>query len=739
MNNIKNIIIITLLLMFINPIIVKAESKTISDIKINTNNDGITNITGTCVSDIDSFKLIIKIYNENNELDFFDLITVTNNEFDFNYSPSKTGKIEDGDTLKLNISGEIKYEKQFYYSSKYKNDEEENNESIEEVLKDYNEYYDDKISQNLKFETEYEQNSDYIKVILKGKNFIISDNNWKLKDDGKWYNYLNTIITKLKKISNKSIWIYIYDSNDTELEIYPEKEPETTFKYITQEKLNELTDDINSFTYKDIDYKFNFVLLNEKKTDYIKIKAISEYSKQDEELKNLNKDKLESYANKVSKAIKKEYNANIDILFYDKDSNLIKTYNFEYLDENVNNDDIDDIEYIPWNKNKATGLVLMLRVSDYGDNSAEINTTVQEGNKDGLYQYEINLDEDDLQKKLDSLRSDSQKIVYVKNETQSNNLSLNISSNIVDTLKESKSLFILDTNNYKVELDFEKIKKSGEIEIQTKDVEMDASDFSKPVFIQILLNNKEATESFKDGIKCLIHYDSEKTREIKDLRSINIFNSKSEMFNTTASTKEKGFIFKYKDADIYYSKNNQYTFNDIVLDDPKYKKYAELVASKEIIPGINNGKFNPDQELTRGDFIYYISKKMGAISETNHFNDLDPNYSYFKEVNGVYELNVLPSFYSPSIAINTPITIEEVIYITMRCYEINDLNEQNIQTASLLYVDKNDISIWCQPKVSKAVKLNLIPSDGYLLPKDKAKKIDAAEILYNLLVSEKIF
>lgn len=733
------IFLISIFILF--PFKLSATENKITKINIETDENGKTHIEGTTEGQTNSMKILVKIYNEKKEFEYFNMISINDNSFDFYYKPSLNSNVEDGDTLTLKIQGDLKYETTFYYSSKYDSPEEEHNEDIIDLLNNYAIYYDDIIDIKLKFTIDFNQETDIATVNLNGTNFTSDDEFWKMKDEQQWKSFLDTILKKIKEIINKDVWIYVYDSNGNELESYPEEQPDEVKNYITQDELDNILNDYPYLKSNKIEYNFTYILLNEGKSKYIKIKAKSDYGKKDDEWKDLDKDKLESFAEKLANAIRKKYNADIDIVFYDKDDNLLNSYSFDLYKDNANDDDDNsNIEFIPWNKNRATGLVLMLRVSDYGENSIQLTPNIKEGKDSGLYSYEIELNEENVENQLQSLRNDSQKIVYVNQETDTNNILFTIDSEIVEILKDNKCLFIFDCNNYKIEMDFTDFKKSGDIEIQTMDVDMSSDDdYAKPIGLKINLDGKEATNYFKDGIKCLLHYDSEKTRNIQDLRSINVYDSVSTMLNTTASTKEKGFIFKYNDANIYYAKSNQFNFNDIDFDDIKYKQYAQLVASKNIIPGINNGKFNPKQQLTRGDFIYYISNKMGALSETNHFENLDINHPYFKQINGVYELGILPSIYKNNISPDTPVTIEEIIYMTIRCYEINDENNQDIQTASLVYLDKDNISVWAQPKISKAVKLGMIPSDGELLPKDIATKLDASEIFYGLLVAENIF
>ena len=706
----------------------------IEDVSIRVNKEGIVSLVGSTQGYADNMNLLVKVFDDKNNLQYFNQINVNGNVFEDMFVPSD---VKENSNLTLEISGDLNYIKDFYYSSQYESNEEIRETNVLELLKNYKIYNDNNSNYKLKFNINFLEDLKYGYIYLNSTNFIISDSLWKNKDNETWESYLYTISKKVKEIINKDVFIYIYDKNGAFLGNYPKGGIVEDY-VLTNQALQKTLSGYGLFSTKENNFYFNF-LLEKATSKYVKIKALGNFSKNDNGWKKVNYNDLEKYANLLAKTINKYYNCDIDIGFYDKDDKYLGSYAYYYYIDESEDENL-PFEYIPWDNSKATDLVLMLELTNYGKNSKIIKPMINEGMVSSKYQYTFTLNNfGEINNAINDLRNDSQKIIVVKENVDNNNIKFIVPSTIVRVLKENNVLLIFDCNNFRAEFDFSEFIGSGEIVLNTTETSLEIADsYSIPINIEITANKKDAKNLFNNGIKCLIHYISEKTREIKDLRSINVFDNNNNMLNSTSTTLEKGFIFKYNGKDIYYAKANQYTFTDI--EDIMLKQYAQLIASKKIIPiEVGNNIFNPDKEITKGEFISYISNKLGAKSDKSYFKDMKPDYKYFKEVNGVYELGVLPPIYDEKTDFNEKINKQDMIYMVIRCYEVNDKNDNNIKSASLLYRDKSEIDVWARVKTSIASKLKIIPDDGYLEPKSSGTKLFAAELFYKLLRTEKIF
>ncbi|MEM5816230.1 MAG: S-layer homology domain-containing protein, partial [Desulfitobacterium hafniense] len=61
---------------------------------------------------------------------------------------------------------------------------------------------------------------------------------------------------------------------------------------------------------------------------------------------------------------------------------------------------------------------------------------------------------------------------------------------------------------------------------------------------------------------------------------------------------------------------NQVSFKDVTAD-AWYGKAVAFIAAREITTGTGNGNFNPEEKLTRGQFIVMLMKAYGMVPDAN--------------------------------------------------------------------------------------------------------------------------
>ena len=106
------------------------------------------------------------------------------------------------------------------------------------------------------------------------------------------------------------------------------------------------------------------------------------------------------------------------------------------------------------------------------------------------------------------------------------------------------------------------------------------------------------------------------------------------------------------------------------------RKAVNLVASKNIIYGVGENKFNPNATISRAEFISIIARKVGLTQDANsYFEDVTAGSWYFNTVNNAFENYLLPPTFKTKLQPNKPITREEMAYICVKAYEFNKDNE----------------------------------------------------------------
>lgn len=802
MNKINKMLfsLVFVLIIFLIPSKVFAGANDVQTLEIDVEENGKINFKGTTIGGTDNMNLLVKIF-DGKSLEFFDQVVVNNNKFSFSATPIKAKLNTDlkivitGD---LSYEGTFYYSSK--YSDLVEEIEQESINLLEKYAIYYDDVIPTKLKFDIRTSFNGDVLFVYLNGTnfkSTDSNWLNKDaSTWNT-----FLSTITTKGYEISQ--NSTVYVYIYDQNGKFLQSFPKgaddaikdeedkddsssddgnNEGEDSDKeetkpvdknIITETILDNLLKDNNQYLVDSFTYIYDYSLISAT-SSYIKIKAQGNFNKKDNSWSNVNTSKMEAFFDTCALKIKSAYNVDIDFILYDKNDVVLTAYNYYIYDEDDNNTssgsqgsqgststsqpeinenyvpennlnkipdeyELDpEYQFVPWNDKRATGLVLALYLSDYGYNSGAVIPNVKEETVNGHYVYNLSVDADRVSEVLNSLRSDAKKIAYVKKQTDSNNITLELPINTVNTLKESNALFIFDTDFYRIELDFADYSGVGPIVIETSEANVSSDDYAKPLTLTIKDNGRDANNSFSNGIKCLIHYESDKTNQIRDLRSINVYNSNGMIINSTSTTLEKGFVFRYNGADTYYAKNNQFTFTDSSWENSMSKRYAELIASKGIMTATNNGLFNAEKTLTRGEFIYYLACKMGAFSTTQRFKNVDSSHPYYTAINGIYELGIMPTTFRSKLDSEKEITREEMIYMMVRCYEINNSNE-SIKSASLLYRDKNEISVWAKAKIGMASKIGLIEDDGYLYPKEVGNREFAANLFYNLLVAEGIF
>ncbi len=708
-------------------------------------------------------RVLIKVLDDYGNLQFFDDAVVSNSSFTSFFVPMNM--TSDG-YLNINISGDLAFSKKYYYSTDFSSRDESDEYKILKALQDYKYYKDKNSKYAMQFVFTYEQSNVAGNVILTGTNFTSGDALFTGKDSSDWNGYLSAISKIAKEISGKSISISVFDKNGNVVDTYP--------KTITAPGGNTVPTSASDGSYSSNGNNLSFTasIMGDSTNKYIKIKFVGNFAKEDDVWMNSSLADLEKYAKQYVDNLKNKYNADFDLYFYDKNNKPLNTYSFYYYQpetigntvgdstgEKENNPDIivpsitptegqttpteqeytESVEYAIWNPYVNDNGVYTLNLMMYNGNSSVIDWALEsEGYEGASYKYNYVLnDYDSVSNVINNMRNDTKKVIIVRGDTLGSNIKFTVPANIVQLLRDNNVTLVLDTSYLKIESDFGTLNAVGDYVVSTNEtIAMISNKATGAYNISIKVSDVDAAYSFGTKSKVALHYNSDGTSSIRDLRFVSNYLNNSTCLNTTVSENMKAFISNYYGEGIYVAREIYTSLNDSNFYDNTYKRYAEIVVSKGIMDA-NGGTFNPKFTMSRGEFSMYLARKLGANSSTNYFNGLNGS-SYAGAVNGLYELSITPPIWTNNIDIDKKITIEEMIYMTVRAYEVNSLNPR-AYGAALYFQDKEDISAWAKNKVAIAAKLGFIPEDGLLYPRENGTREDAAELIFKLMDSEGLF
>ncbi|MGI6743414.1 MAG: S-layer homology domain-containing protein [Eubacteriales bacterium] len=168
--------------------------------------------------------------------------------------------------------------------------------------------------------------------------------------------------------------------------------------------------------------------------------------------------------------------------------------------------------------------------------------------------------------------------------------------------------------------------------------------------------------------------------------------------------------------------------------------YINFVTQREIFLGITSTTFGPNETLTRAMFVTVLGRlyerSYGEIraSQNNGFADCDYGSYYGKYVDWATSFGIIQGYGDGKFGPNDAITREQMVTIVYNFAKAINKVPSYMDT-SLIYPDAGSISAWAFDGASFCQTANLITvkDDGSFAPKEKATRADTAAILARLI------
>lgn len=170
------------------------------------------------------------------------------------------------------------------------------------------------------------------------------------------------------------------------------------------------------------------------------------------------------------------------------------------------------------------------------------------------------------------------------------------------------------------------------------------------------------------------------------------------------------------------------------------KELVTDMASRRILFGTGDNKFQPDLAITRADFITLAIRTLGLKEdgETDAFRDVKKDARYYGAVAKAYEYGLTEGDGQGNFNPQKQITREEAVTILGRMLEIAGKaapeSESEREAPLDRFTDKDLISHWAAAGVAGAAQLGIVEGDaGKFRPKDSITRAETAKILWKLL------
>ncbi|WP_068776635.1 S-layer homology domain-containing protein [Paenibacillus sp. FJAT-26967] len=186
------------------------------------------------------------------------------------------------------------------------------------------------------------------------------------------------------------------------------------------------------------------------------------------------------------------------------------------------------------------------------------------------------------------------------------------------------------------------------------------------------------------------------------------------------------------------SRYGVFTYNKSFTDLPgqhwAYKVVKEL-AGKHIIDGVSDTRFEPEQEVTRAQFVTMLVKQLKlTAAKPAAFRDVPAGSWYADAIAAAYEGGIVEGTGPDTFAPEQIITREEIAVMMTRMAAKTHAGPDQAPKAD--FADSGDISTWARSAVDKAVHSGLMigRTDDTFSPLEAATRAEAAQVIYNGLL-----
>ena len=168
-----------------------------------------------------------------------------------------------------------------------------------------------------------------------------------------------------------------------------------------------------------------------------------------------------------------------------------------------------------------------------------------------------------------------------------------------------------------------------------------------------------------------------------------------------------------------------------------YKTFVDYAVENGIFAGKGEGKFAPDANITRAEFVQVLANITGVDLSTykshKNFGDVKTTDWYSGAVNWAYENGIVSGTGYGSFSPNAKITREQMCVMLVNYVENYCESSLNETVAVSTFADDNKISGWAKNAVYKCAKAGLVSGvgNGKFDPNSSASRAQGATIFTN--------
>jgi len=208
-----------------------------------------------------------------------------------------------------------------------------------------------------------------------------------------------------------------------------------------------------------------------------------------------------------------------------------------------------------------------------------------------------------------------------------------------------------------------------------------------------------------------------------------------QMMRGAYSSETKTVNFETTHFSRYAVGYNKIAFAD-VTDNSWYNDAVTFCAARGITFGIGNGKFGPEENLTRGQFIVMLMRSYGIEPDKNpaeNFADAGETY-YTNYLAAAKCLGISKGIGNNKFSPNSKISRQDMFTLLYRTLDVLEALPTTKTSNTPNYSDTREISDYAMPALKFLVESGTLSgSEGKINPGGGSTRAQMVQILYNIL------
>lgn len=176
-------------------------------------------------------------------------------------------------------------------------------------------------------------------------------------------------------------------------------------------------------------------------------------------------------------------------------------------------------------------------------------------------------------------------------------------------------------------------------------------------------------------------------------------------------------------------------FDDVAENHWAAKVIASLV-KQGLMKGKEEGKFMPEEQITREEFVTILLRSIGEEAESKEtgFSDVQKSDWFSGCVEKARELGLVKGYADGSFGAGQEITRQDMAVLLLKAAEITE-KELPVLASPQKFIDDGQIADYAKTAVTKLQQAKIINGmeDGSFAPNRYATRAEAAQILFSIL------